>query len=210
MACAPWLEDYARFHARERGRPEAQHLVYTCRETMPVGPKGRLGHYPCLGVGDRFRLIAFMLRVAATFRRVLLVDWQSPVPLETFFSVASIDWRLTDVEREQLTQLPVQRWSSDLSEEPPHERYLRIFGNAQWFGKISVDGFNGSATLEPSYGCMWRLLFRPSQELSSLIEARRREMFGSASAPYNALHIRMGDAAHGVAFDASTVPQVPG
>ena len=66
-----------------------------------------------------------MLRVAATFRRMLLVDWQSLVPLETFFSVAAIEWRLTDAEREQLTPLPVHKWSSDLSEEPPRERYVR-------------------------------------------------------------------------------------
>mmetsp|Transcript_46203 Transcript_46203/g.145389 ORF Transcript_46203/g.145389 Transcript_46203/m.145389 type:complete len:85 (+) Transcript_46203:452-706(+) len=72
----------------------------------------------CLGFGDRFRLIAYLLRAAAHHRRVLLVDWASPHDLSLFFSPppllgassapagrgagrrggTAIDWRITRAE----------------------------------------------------------------------------------------------------------------
>ena len=86
--CASWLDWYANFHRAARGRPNARYLVYTCRPLMPTpggridDPRPTLRPFHCLGIGDRFRLICLLLRVAAAYRRVLLIDWQSPSPIE--------------------------------------------------------------------------------------------------------------------------------
>ena len=212
--CASWLDWYANFHRAARGRPNARYLVYTCRPLMPTpggridDPRPTLRPFHCLGIGDRFRLICLLLRVAAAYRRVLLIDWQSPSPIERFFVPERIDWVPTTVERELLTTLPVRRWSSDaIDEEPPRERFVRVVGNAQWFADIRVPGLNFTAVPEPSISCLWRFVFAPSPFLRSAMSTARRAMFGSETAPYNAVHIRMGDAADGVAFDTRSVPQ---
>ena len=180
MTCSEWLDDYARFHRLERAQPTARYLVYTCRPLMPGGPTDKrptLRPFHCLGIGDRFRLICLLLRVAAVYRRVLLIDWQSPVPIERFFSPAHIDWRLTDSERDMLTMLPVHRWSFDaLDKEPPSDKYLRVVGNAQWFSDIRLPGLNFTAAPEPSLSCLWNLVFSPAPSLQAAMSASRRNM----------------------------------
>ena len=131
--CAHWLSEYARWHAAHRHAPGAEYLVYTCRPFMP-GTNPR-----CLGFGDRFRIIAYLLRLAAYRRQasapqatcrlpavtethsplapqVLLVDWLSPVPLSDFFEPTDlgstrIEWRVTAEEAAALRDVPVNRWN---------------------------------------------------------------------------------------------------
>lgn len=131
--CAHWLSEYARWHAAHRHEPGAEYLVYTCRPFMP-GTNPR-----CLGFGDRFRIIAYLLRLAAYRRQasapqpscrlpavtethsplapqVLLVDWLSPVPLSDFFEPTDlgstrIEWRVTAEEAAALRDVPVNRWN---------------------------------------------------------------------------------------------------
>ena len=174
--------------------------------------------FPCLGVGDRFRLICFMLRAAIAFQRVLLIDWQSPVPIEEFFEPSRIDWRPREDELAVLDQHPVLRWATHLESEPPRTRFLRITGNAQWFAAIRVspaqkpsESSRQSASqgmvYEPKLSCLWHFIFKPSEWLSRTLAERRTRIFGNASAPYDALHVRMGDAAEGVAFEERSVPR---
>ena len=44
-SCAPWLLEYAAFHAEHRHRPDSSYLVYTCRPVMPQT------NSHCLGFG---------------------------------------------------------------------------------------------------------------------------------------------------------------
>jgi hypothetical protein len=159
-----------------------------------------------------------MLRAAIAFQRVLLIDWQSPMPIEEFFEPSRIDWRLREDELAALNQHPVQRWAQDLESEPPRTRFLRITGNAQWFAAIraspaqkpsesSRQSTSQGMVYEPKLSCLWHFIFKPSEWLSRTLAERRTRMFGSASAPYDALHVRMGDAAEGVAFEERSVPR---
>ena len=59
----------------------------------------------------------------------------------------------------------------------------------------------------PSYGCLWNTLFAASPSLARAVAQQRAAMFGSPTAPFAALHLRLGDGANGSAFDQSTVPQ---
>ena len=186
---------YEQFHRQHRFLPDSQYLIYTCRASMP----GTNRH--CLGVGDRFRLIGFMLRVAAAFERVLLVDWQSPMPINVFFAPKTIDWRLNESERLQTTGLRVHRWLGHLHAPLPSDRYLRVTGNAPYESQ-----FPGSSDFfAPPFSTAWNFLFEPSEQLQQAVHARRTALFGSKR--YIGLHIRMGDRAPGTAFDPITVPR---
>jgi len=132
--CAPWLGQYTSWHAANRHAPDAKYLVYTCRPVMPMIP----GTSPyCSGFGDRFRLIAYMLRSAAYHRRVLLVDWASPVDVGEFFTPpalaggSAVEWRLTKQERAALSNMTVERWVHE-PRTVPTRKYLRVVGSSVW------------------------------------------------------------------------------
>uniref|UniRef100_A0A7S0Q474 O-fucosyltransferase family protein n=1 Tax=Coccolithus braarudii TaxID=221442 RepID=A0A7S0Q474_9EUKA len=204
LDCAAWLHSYQDFHRADRHSRHANYIVYTCRENMPGT------HNHCLGLGDRFRHIAFMLRLAAATQRILLIDWASPLPLERYFSPASIDWRLTTQEFVKTRAEPVLRWG--ITKKPlPSTRYVRIVGNMQWSSMLaSYEPSNSTMNsnfLAPSFSCLWRFMFTPSAFLEAQIREQRRLIFGVEHAPYNAIHLRMGDGAPGSAFDLRTVPK---
>lgn len=154
----------------------------------------------CLGVGDRFRLIGFMLRVAAAFQRVLLIDWQSPMPIENFFVPKQIDWRLNEFERSRVGPLHVDLWLGHLQSPPPAVRYLRVVGNAPY-----ESFFPGSRNFTTSYSTVWNFLFQPAASLRRAAREQSAMTFGPNR--YIGLHIRMGDRAPGTAFDPNSVPR---
>ena len=157
--CPAWLGRYATWHRQHR--QDGPYLVYTCRPSMP----GTNSH--CLGFGDRFRLIAFMLRVAATFDRVLLIDWDSPAPLQHYLVPSTFDWRLSPAEAREFEGLHVERWLGGLPNGLPNPRphVIRAVGNTPDFMPVGAGRSNQTARTDveyASYACMWRALFRPS------------------------------------------------
>jgi len=56
----------------------------------------------------------------------------------------------------------------------------------------------------PSLGCLLRVLFTPSASLAATVASRQHALFGSA--PYDGVHLRLGDGAKGTAFKAGTAP----
>ena len=194
MQDSAWLNEYGQFHQRERFAPNAQYLIYTCRASIPGGPRH------CLGVGDRFRLIGFMLRVAAAFQRVLLIDWQSPMPIESFLMPTQIDWRLNATEQSRVGHLHVDEWLTHLQSPPRSVRYLRVSGNAPY-----ESFFPGSLNFTASYSTAWKYLFQPSASLLRAVHKQRTGIFKQK--PYIGIHIRMGDRAPGSAFNPSSVPR---
>tara|TARA_B110001452_G_scaffold254142_1_gene245438 strand:+ start:155 stop:730 length:576 start_codon:yes stop_codon:yes gene_type:complete len=154
----------------------------------------------CGGIGDRFRLIGFMLRVAAAFQRLLLIDWQSPMPIDNFFAPRQIDWRLDDIEHSRVGSLQVDVWLTHLQSPPRSVRYLRVVGNAPY-----ESFFPGSDSFTTSYSTAWKFLFQPSESLRQAVRELSSTIFGPK--PYIGLHVRMGDRAPGTAFDPSSVPR---
>lgn len=203
-SCPAWLDAYAMFHPTRRGRKGTKYLVYTCRPKMPGT------HSHCLGFGDRFRMIGFLLRLAAAWSRVLLIDWASPVPIESFFNANRIDWRLTDDERHSVEGLQVTRWGAGILGKPPDERFVRLVGNTIWHASIGnwpATGEQISNYTSPSLSCLWRFLFKPSDAMQRELTAQRVEMFGNATQPFWGLHVRMGDRAAGSSFATETIPK---
>ena len=198
--CTPWLSAYAEFHMSHRHT--APRLAYTCRPIM----KGTHNH--CLGVGDRFRHIFWMLRFCAKHRRILLIDWASPYPIEDFFGpVAGIDWRLTAGELLEIEPLKVFRWDGNFAALlKPNTPIIRTVGNTKWNAPISKEpsGAEGDFSAS-SMSCLWQFVFLPSPELQHHIGRQQQLLFGRAS--YASIHLRLGDTAIGAAFSAALVPK---
>ena len=187
-----WLLEYEAFHRKHRHSPNDRFLVYSCRAGMRDAPH-------CLGIGDRFRLIGFMLRVAAAHKRVLLIDWQSPEPLERFFKPHRIDWRLNAMERSAIDSLRVHGWRGRLHAPPAPVKYLRVVGNAPYDST-----FPGDANVTAPYSTVWRFLFTPTVAMQRAVHLEREALFNHRW--YVGLHVRMGDGAPGSAFARGSVP----
>lgn len=72
-----FFHDYIKFHAANR-QNASRLFIY---------------RPPPTGMGDRFRTFVFAYWAAVISRRVFLIDWQAPFPLENFFQTAN---RTTD------------------------------------------------------------------------------------------------------------------
>eukprot|EP00966_Prymnesium_polylepis_P047528 1100383-Prymnesium_polylepis.1 len=173
-ACPRWLDEYAVRHALARRQPSsARYLVYTCLVDMP---------FPCLGIGDRFRHVASLLRIAAAFDLCLLIDWTSPHPIEHQLSPNRIDWRpselLSPAATADMRREPIRRWlhpftaqSLDAALSPlgsPQQRFVRVMGNLR-----SNMGNRRLANVTADYACLWRFLFDASPPLASRITSQQ-------------------------------------
>ena len=87
-------------------------------------------------------------------------------------------------------------------------RYLRTMGNLRPnVGNLRRPVSAISANLTADYACLWRFLFTASPALHSLINVRQKHLFGSTTASFAGVHVRMGDGARGSAFARGTVPR---
>ena len=81
-----WLQDYIKWHAEERTKPdgEIKFLVITCF----LGEK-------CGGTSDRLRALPYWLLMARLTRRVLTIHWTKPHDLSEFLvpPQGGLDWR---------------------------------------------------------------------------------------------------------------------
>jgi len=187
-----WLCWYARFHHRYRYSPTSKYIIYSCRERQP-------GHRHCGGIGHRFTHIGFLLRAAAANRRIFLIDWASPEPLENYFIPAHLEWRLNMAEHEAIANERVHRfvWPNASSQPPPeHSQYLLATGGFAWAAAC----FGCANLTTPSFGSLFKFLFQSTEALESRLRALRVSVFGAATVAYNSMHVRMGDSADGSAL----------
>ena len=171
--------------------------MYTCRVAFPGTARAICG-----GHGHRISQIAFTLRAAAATRRVVLIDWVSPEPLERYFEPSMVDWRLTAAEQQAVHSVPVvagfnKSWYTD---EPPARSspaYVRVSRGMLWSSRCrGCDTTTGLPTL-------FHFLFRPTRALLQDVRRVRASLFGS-ELEYNAMHVRMGDTAAGSRISGET------
>ena len=83
------LARYAKFHKQERTKDTARLLIWTC------DPKDMCG-----GLGDRLRGVTYVLVLAMSSQRVLLLDWSdSSFSKVTYVRPNMINWQLTPPEQ---------------------------------------------------------------------------------------------------------------
>ena len=83
QSCSDVVSEYVRFHNATWGTEAAKYVIFSC-------PQGHCNG----GLGDRMRGLLFTMRLAITYRRVLLVNWSEPFPLEEVFGTSDVDWRI--------------------------------------------------------------------------------------------------------------------
>jgi hypothetical protein len=86
-----WMKDYFAWHREQRKQITQDNwhtykfIVMSCLN----------GDTKCGGASDRLRPLPFIVRVAAETKRILLIKWDRPAPLESFLlpPIGGIDWR---------------------------------------------------------------------------------------------------------------------
>lgn len=84
------LQAYKEFHDAKRNDPDTKYILDTCWSSS------------CQGTGDRIRGILWSLRLAVTYRRVLLIDWTHPGPITKYLLPSYIDWSTQGFDRKWL------------------------------------------------------------------------------------------------------------
>ena len=82
-----WMREYFQFHTEQRkSANEPKYLVVSCNHWIKGG---------CGGTADRLKPIPYYLLLANRSRRVLLIRWTKPCPLEDWLQPldGGIDWR---------------------------------------------------------------------------------------------------------------------
>lgn len=161
------------------------------------------------GIGDRVRGMMFLLRVAIASRRVLLLKWSHPIPLEHFFKPSLIDWR-ADVKGMVLP--PAVRWFS--TEERKGQTVVKL-PNGTGALDLAKQSFDSGwhdvqvATIQtnmPAYfpvhvpslndrspmfmHCLFKFLFSFSEEAEEAGKQFIQQRYGAS--PYPAAHLRLG------------------
>ena len=86
-----WMKDYFSWHREQRKQMTKdnwhtfKYIVMSCLN----------GDRKCGGASDRLQHLPFIIRVAAETKRVILIKWDMPAPLESFLlpPFGGIDWR---------------------------------------------------------------------------------------------------------------------
>ena len=196
-SCRDVVQEYVRFHNAHRGAAGAQYLIYECKQ------------YCNGGLGDRVRGILFLLRVAITHRRVLLVNWTEPFPLEEVFDGAEVNWSVppeldassvkhfnfyqnygTDAFNSSMRELQSLLDSGSSSSSAAA---LSIYTNLWIDVEVDASLLRPLARLESKHRTCWfNALFKPTARLKHEISSELSRMGVADKRSYAAAHLRLG------------------
>lgn len=196
--CPRFLDDYAAYHRENKDRGP-RYLVYHCI--------GGATADRCGGLGDRMRGMLFLFRLAIATRRILLLKWTYPVPLEALFRPSLIDWRTDNYTQyvpmrfEKVFNMPVASQvvhpngsMLDLSKEnfePAWGRVKVVTAVTNMFADAPLQEAPhlNDRSLQFKH-CLFRYLFLFSQHAEEEGKNWIKHLFQNA--PYPAAHLRLG------------------
>lgn len=212
-SCPDWLHRYAIFHRHKRENKEAKRLTYICEDSNASFVPDMRVHMPfqqtcagksCAGFGDRIRSMMWGLRIAAASERIFHISHTSGINLTDVLIPNLIDWRpLPGKEHDQPFLRPcifVTSVQNHLG--TPHaygSKELFYGGNSQASRPLPIWVQNAAAFdvsehfSRSDLSCVFNFLFRLSPRLEKKLNETLKELFGSESANYSALHIRGGE-----------------
>jgi hypothetical protein len=169
-----WLQDYVIWHNQVRSTLNAENysrhrfLVMKC-----LACDDRCG-----GTADRLLPIPLMLFVAHQTKRLLLIYWERPVPLEEFLSPTLLDWRLPSFLQSQMHCIDTSVLGTvDLIVEHAHSKE-RIVSTRCQSANYGAQYYNEQRILRNAsetpfnfiFRDVWRSVFQPSPIIRSLLE----------------------------------------
>jgi len=199
--CSSWasipiassLESYIVMHKKCKDEVGMKYLIYSCGN-----------HMVCGGTGDRVRGIVTTLLYAIKTRRIFLVEWNYPFPLETHFIWKSINWTSPFLD-----QKPDFNFIGiiDSCEEDRFEKVLnasaigiRLMTNCYYsepyrhalikeiWNKTVVD----LQDVLNSYTSLLHEIFVPTERLKQKSKEMANQAGFEIDVPYTGIHIRLG------------------
>jgi hypothetical protein len=178
------------FHNDNRDNPDAKFLVYWCSD-----------HRWCLGTGDRIKGMQTALKLAYHYKRILLLHWTHPAPLETFLQPATFDWIVNHTDTHGLyngndtkefhfnqnrksQQMLTGANISDIKRVVVATNY---FDNENSLPGPDIGNRNGYISM-----CMYQAMFKPTTIVKKKVIEMKQRLFGDPGTPYIAIHLRLG------------------
>jgi len=185
-----WIKDYFAWHKQERSKvtrknwKEFKYLWMRCLAT-----DGRCG-----GTADRIKSVPFILYWAARTKRLLMIYWGRPAPLEEFLvppPFGGIDWRTPPYVHK------LCEGSSYLGSTDIFHRILRRDGEIcvaskyqSWSaGSLPYDELAPGPPFSVVFRDIWRTLFTPSPPVAGRIKDALKTL-GLKPGAYVAAHLR--------------------
>mmetsp|Transcript_40412 Transcript_40412/g.89772 ORF Transcript_40412/g.89772 Transcript_40412/m.89772 type:complete len:432 (+) Transcript_40412:206-1501(+) len=194
-ACPQWILDYAAFHKQALVNPaNAKYMLYVCdHETRNY----------CPGLGDRLRAMQEAFKLAQYTNRTLLFHWSIPAALETIFSPAEIDWRMQKEFGLDKAFNMKYYWGTGfepIPKEMTDGSFIKVTQDAklltvstnQYDPRGILPGMSLGGIVSNERSCLFNAFFKPSGMLQLKVDEMRRQLFGSSTTPYLAIHLRLG------------------
>lgn len=185
-----WIKDYFRWHRDQRRRitmdnwRNFKYIVVRCRKTRRCG-----------GTADRLKPLPFFVLIAHQSKRILMINWERPKPLEDFLVPPQhgIDWRVPDflvwkIARDNYpknTLEKIQRAMNDTQALTLTVRYQSYNSGADYYDQLRPSG----PTFAAVYHELWHAVFTPAPPIAKRIEAYMQNL-GLVPGQYVAVHVR--------------------
>lgn len=185
-----WIKDYFAWHSETKKAltkenwKKTRYLLMQCRHSD--------NH--CGGVSDRLRPMPFMILVAARSKRLLLIQWTKPFPLEEFLipPKGGMDWTLPDwlvplIENYGILTYGQRRLlpAANGNQMVARTRYQSNNHGSEYYNNITDSEFS----FEGVYHHLFSYLFEPSPPVSQIITQKMNQMQLSPG-QYSAAHFR--------------------
>jgi hypothetical protein len=173
-----WMRRYFNFHAKQRqllnetNWESQKYLILRCTHEDEK----------CGGLSDRLKPLPYLLRVAATHKRLFMIRWNTPAKLEEFLLPNKMDWSVPDwmakkLENNEVSSRTLRTSAKQLYKfRPKHKKAIvvegkiqDILGGAEYYEKM-VDDSN--ETYETVYHNMFSALFKPSPPIEEMVKAK--------------------------------------
>jgi hypothetical protein len=143
----------------------------------------------CGGTSDRLQSLPAKLRLAAKFKRILLIIWERPVKHEEFLvpPPSGLDWTVPEwlhakfqpYFNQSAIVTDTREWviTKPFKSSQPVVDTMSAFGidsGASWYNKQITD--KEDADFDEVYHELWGVLFQPSPPVQALIDQQMKEL----------------------------------
>ena len=187
-----WMHDYIAWHRHTR-----QYLTPTnyTNSTKYLIMRCLRMDSKCGGASDRLKLIPFALLVAHQTKRILLIEWTRPYPLQEFLFPNRIDWTVPE-----WMQIPYKRQTHIYNTIHVMDKLIRVNNTATFidmkhqsydYGEDYFNKHAGGVLFNECYRSVWNAMFQPVPALQQRIQKQIQVLqLNHPQRPYISLHIR--------------------
>ena len=183
-----WLQDYLAWHRQVRREladgaslDNYRFFILRCRHEDKK----------CAGAADRLKAIPHALVLCHQTKRVLLIHWEKPAPLEEFLvpPVDGLDWRVPEglLTNRSVATVGFKKADSKkqfLSHPAPLVGVKTLLGTY-----YDEQRQRSEPTLHQVFGTLWQVMFQPSPPVQALLDQTMTEL-DLTPGRYVATHVR--------------------